>query len=324
MSGVHVIIINWNAGPLLGRCLDSFAAVADDAVKLERVTVVDNASTDGSMDDIGRFLAKLPLRVVHNAENRGYAAACNQAAAGSTAEFLLFLNPDTELGPGCLDRPTRFLADAANARAGIVGVQLRDATGRIARSCARRPTLLAMIGRSVGLDRLLPSFCPPHFLLEWPHTETRVVDQVSGAFYLVRRSLFERLDGFDERFFVYYEHLDLALRAQDLGWLSIYLATTHAVHLGGGTTRAIKDRRLFYSCRSRLLFGMKYFGAARGGLLAVVMLLAEPVARLAVALISLRVGDVKETLRGFAMLWADLPNIFHPRHRRSKPEAGDV
>jgi GT2 family glycosyltransferase len=229
---VHVVIVNWNSGAQLRECLQSFAAVADDDVAA-RVTVIDNASTDGSSEGLE---ASMPLAVVRNADNRGFGAACNQGAAGSEADFLLFLNPDTRLMPGSFAEPVRYLRAHENERVGIVGIQLVDADGRVARNTARAPTAWSMVGNSVGFDRLAPRLFPPHFVTEWAHDQTRTVDQVMGAFFLVRRSLFEALGGFDERFFVYYEDLDFSVRARAQGWRSVYLSTARAFHRGQGTT----------------------------------------------------------------------------------------
>jgi N-acetylglucosaminyl-diphospho-decaprenol L-rhamnosyltransferase len=306
-SSVHVVIVNWNAGHLLNDCLKSFSAVAADTVRLESITIVDNASSDGSADAAAALADRLPVRVIRNTRNVGFAAACNQGAAGTAADFLLFLNPDTVLKPGCLSGPERFLGDAANRAVGIVGVQLIDSTGTLTRSCARRSGAWAMIGQSAGLDRLLPSLCRPHFLTDWPHDDTREVDQVSGAFLFMRRSTFEALGGFDTRFFVYFEDLDLALRARALGLASVYLATAQVLHSGGGTTKAVKAQRQFYLSRSRIQFAFKHFRFGSAMAVAAATLVVEPVARLCVALLSR--GRARDVLRGSAMLWADLPNI---------------
>jgi N-acetylglucosaminyl-diphospho-decaprenol L-rhamnosyltransferase len=306
-GSVHVVIVNWNAGHLLNDCLQSFSAIAADTVRLEGITVVDNASSDGSANAAAALADRLPVRVIRNTRNMGFAAACNQGAAGTPAEFLLFLNPDTVLKPGCLSGPARFLADPANRAVGIVGVQLIDSTGTLTRSCARSSSAWAMSGQSVGLDRLLPSLCRPHFLTEWPHDETREVDQVSGAFLFMRRSTFEALGGFDTRFFVYFEDLDLALRARALGLTSVYLATAQVLHRGGGTTKAVKAQRQFYLSRSRILFAFKHFRLGSAMAVAAATLVVEPISRLCVALISH--GRARDVLRGSAMLWADLPNI---------------
>jgi len=301
---VHVVIVNWNSGAQLRECLQSFAAVADDDVAA-RVTVIDNASTDGSSEGLE---ASMPLAVVRNADNRGFGAACNQGAAGSEADFLLFLNPDTRLMPGSFAEPVRYLRAHENERVGIVGIQLVDADGRVARNTARAPTAWSMVGNSVGFDRLAPRLFPPHFVTEWAHDQTRTVDQVMGAFFLVRRSLFEALGGFDERFFVYYEDLDFSVRARAQGWRSVYLSTAQAFHRGQGTTEGATARRTFYFCRSRILYARKHFGALGALAVTLATLALEPLARLAAAPRS--AGD---TLRAFAMLWRDLPNLFGTR-----------
>ena len=309
---VQVVIVNWNSGRQLAECLESFAAVASDRVATTRITVVDNASTDGSC---GGLPSSLPLTVIRNRENRGFAAACNQGAAGSDADFLLFLNPDTQLSPGALERPVQFLQSDANGTVGIVGIQLLDADGHVARNTARMPTPWSMLGNTLGVDRLMPSLFPPHFVSEWAHDETRAVDQVMGAFMFVRRSLFEALGGFDERFFVYFEDLDFARRARTRGFSSVYLATAQAFHRGQGTTASAIDKRTYQFCRSRILFALKYFSAASAFLVIVATLLIEPFARALAALVSRRSGTVMEVARAFAMLWSELPAILRLARR---------
>ena len=300
-ASVHVVIVNWNSGTQLRECLASFAAAADDAVTLAHVTVVDNASVDGSAEGLE---TALPLTVIRNADNRGFAAACNQGSAGSPAEYLLFLNPDTRLMPGSLELPARYLQSEHHQAVGIVSIQLIDSNGHVARNTARAPSARSMIGHSLGLDRLMPSVFPPHFVNEWAHDETRTVDQVMGAFFFVRRAVFEALGGFDERFFVYYEDLDFSMRARTQGWSSVFLATARAYHRGQGTTEGATARRTFYFCRSRILYARKYSGALGAFSVMFTTLFLEPIAR---AVASPR--SAPETLRAFGMLWKDLPNI---------------
>ena len=165
-----------------------------------------------------------------------------------------------------------------------------------------------MVGQSLGIDRFGIPLFPPHFLKAWKHDETRQVDQVMGAFFFVRRSLFERLAGFDERFFVYYEDLDCALRAKAIGYNSVYMANARVYHKGQGTTSKIVDRRLFYVNRSRALYARKHFSAPGAFVVISVMLVIEPVTRFVAALFS-KVNSPLAVLRGYRMLWADLPGI---------------
>jgi N-acetylglucosaminyl-diphospho-decaprenol L-rhamnosyltransferase len=301
MASVHVVIVNWNSGTQLKECLQSFAAVAADDVTLARVSVVDNASTDGSCDGLPASAA-LPLVLLRNADNRGFGAACNQGAAGSDADYILFLNPDTRLTPGGLELPARYLGSQHHAAVGIVGIQLADQAGAVARNTARAPTALSMIGHSLGLDRL--GLVPRHFNSEWPHDETRTVDQVMGAFFFVRREVFEALGGFDERFFVYFEDMDFAQRARQHGWSSVFLASARAFHRGHGTTHRATERRTFYFLRSKLHYAFKFFGPLGATAVMTVTLLLEPAARIVAA-----PRETAATLRVFARLWKELPAI---------------
>src|SRR5215212_5679881 len=152
---VHVVIVNWNSGAQLRECLQSFAVASSEHVHLVGITVVDNASSDSSVEGLEAASA-LPPTVIRNPKNRGFAAACNQGAVGSGADYLLFLNPDTRLLPGSLERPVLYLQSQHHDRVGIVGIQLVDARGHIARNTARAPSAWSMAGNSLGLDRLMP------------------------------------------------------------------------------------------------------------------------------------------------------------------------
>jgi len=271
------------------------------------VVVVDNASWDGSASELEDL--ELPLSVIRNAENRGFAAACNQGVAGSRADYLLFLNPDTRLFKDSLTKPVGFLDQPSSQAVGIVGIQLVDENGEIIRTCAWFPTPVRFFTKMLGLDRLFPRVFPSHFMLEWNHEENRKVDHVIGAFFLVRRSLFESLNRFDERFFVYLEDLDFSCSAHKAGWSSYYLAEAQAFHKGGGTSEKIKAARLFYFFQSRIIYGYKHFGwlAATGLMLGTLLL--EPFARFALAFVRCSKEEIGETFKGYCMLWGALPKL---------------
>jgi N-acetylglucosaminyl-diphospho-decaprenol L-rhamnosyltransferase len=303
---LDIVIVNWNSGPLLRECLESVAAAGRDGFALSRVIVVDNASTDGSADGIEG--GSPPVLLVRNRVNRGFAAACNQGARGSKARYLLFLNPDTRLDENSLPRPAAFLDDPGNGDVGIVGIQLVDGAGRVSRSCARFPTPWRLFSLMVGLPRLFPARFPGHFMTEWDHSGNRDVDQVMGAFFLVRRHLFESLGGFDERFFVYFEELDFCLRARKAGWRSHYLAEAQAYHKGGGTSEQAGGARLSHYLRSRILYGYKHFGRLSATGLLMGTLLVEPVVRFAHGAARGAGREMAHTLEGYARLWSALPS----------------
>ena len=300
---IDVVVVNWNAGPLLRDCLASLAGCANRADL--RVVVIDNASHDGSAD--GLAISGLDLTVVRNRDNRGFARACNQGAALGRAQAVLFLNPDTS--PDADSLATARAALMADPGTGIVGARLIDGEGRTQRSCARTPGAARLIAHTLFLDRILPTI-PPHFMLDWDHAESRPVDAVMGAFLMIRRPLFERLGGFDERFFVYWEDADLCTRAGEAGLRVRHVAQARVHHRGQGTTEAVKDRRLFYFLRAQALYAAKHHGRAAGlGVLATAFLVQLPI-RFARALVHRAPSEAAAVWRAGRMLLAAVPGMW--------------
>lgn len=306
---ISIIVVNWNAGPQLIRCVNSINQFASDLI--DKIIVVDNGSTDGS---------EKPLEGMSNVtlicagENLGFGKACNLGAKSADSEYLLFLNPDAALFEGTISKVVNFMERPANQVVGICGVQLIDESGKVSRSCARFPSVTGFLAHAVGLDRVFPRV--GHFMAEWDHLTNRQVDHVIGAFFCVRRELFEGVQGFDERFFVYLEDLDFSYRAHKAGWQSFYLADAQAFHAGGGTSNQVKAKRLFYSLRSRLLYAFKHFSFPAALMVLATTLLLEPLARSALALARRSLPGLRETWSGYRMLWAWVPKWFFKNQTR--------
>jgi N-acetylglucosaminyl-diphospho-decaprenol L-rhamnosyltransferase len=303
-SSLHIVVVNWNTGGYLRRCLASIASSRLDGVELVRVTVVDNDSADGSADGLDGI--SLPLEVVRNRHNAGFGAACNQGAAGSTADYLLFLNPDTRLRADTLATAVRFMDSPEAHGVGICGARVVDETGAPANAAARFPTLRIIAGKITGLDRVVPRLFPSHRLGAAELDRSRPVDQVIGAFFLVRRELFERLGGFDRRYFIYYEEVDLALRARRLEARSHYLHEAVVIHAENTSSRQVPALRLYHSQRSRLLFALAHW--PRGHTLALLALTftVEPAARLVKAVLDRDRGAASEALAATRRLAREL------------------
>jgi len=297
---LDIILVNWNAGDQLRACLASVAAARQANVDLQRVVVVDNGSTDDSLVGLERL--GLPLTLIRNAENRGFAVACNQGAAGSQADYLLFLNCDTLLFANSLTDVIAFMEQPANATIGICGIRLVDEAGNPTTAAARFPTLRVMLGKMTGLARFLPGIFPTHLMRPAEMHASRPVDQIIGAFFLIRKQLYDLCNGFDERFFVYFEEVDLALRAKQAGYSSYYLATVSAFHAGGGLSRQVKARRLFYSLRSRIYYAQKHYNPSAFAVLVLCTFTVEPLVRLLLAIGRLSPAQIGETLAGYRML----------------------
>ena len=312
---LDIIVVNWNSGRQLYECVVSITAAGHPDCCLNHIVVVDNASTDGSLEGLENI--QLPMKILKNNYNIGFAAACNQGARESTADFILFLNPDTVLDEQSLTIPIAFLTRPGNSAFGIVGIQLVNADGMISRSCARFPTPGMIFNKMLGLDKLFPKVAKDYFMTEWDHCENREVDHVMGAFIMVRRALFESLSGFDERFFVYLEDLDFSLRVHRAGWRSYFIADSRAYHKGGGTSEQVKSTRLFYSLRSRILYGFKHFNPRTATGLMLGTLMIEPMIRIAFALARLSLPQIAETAKGYGMLWSAMPAVINSARKRS-------
>ena len=305
-----LVLVNWNAGSQLAEAVTSIAQHHHSLVS--SVIIVDNVSVDDSLARV-KALTGLPfqLHIIRNSENRGFGAACNQGAALAQSDYLLFLNPDTRLFEHSLSVPLAFMQRPENADVGIVGIQLVDEHNHIARSCARFPSLGIFLAQVFGVNRLPWLRHLTQFMVEWSHDTTQQVNQVMGAFFLIRRSLFDSLGGFDERFFVYLEEVDLSLCAYEAGWRTIYLAEAQAFHAGGGTSRSVKAHRLFYFLRSRLLYGFKHFTLWQAWTLLGVTLLLEPASRSVFSLQRGGMQDMCNTWNAYGMLYKDLPSILN-------------
>ena len=302
---LDVVIVNWNGGALLRACLASLAAAQaalGDGLAL-RVVVVDNGSTDGSADALPAVAAG-PL-VIRAGANLGFARACNRGAAAGSAEAILFLNPDTRVEAASLR--TAHAALFAEAETGIVGARQLAADGGTERSCARAPSPASLLGQALALDRL--GLVPTHFMTEWDHAEDRAVDQVMGAFLMIRRPLFARLSGFDTRFFVYYEDVDLCLRARRLGFAVRHVAGAVIGHEGQGTTRQARAQRLFYILRAQVQYAGKHHGPATALALLAACFLAQLPMRLAQALLRRAPAEMAEVLRAGRLLLGATPAL---------------
>jgi hypothetical protein len=217
---VSVIIVNWNAGDALGACL---ASLAGDRAAVRELIVVDNDSSDGSAAAARRH--GLGPRVIETGRNLGFAQGANRGAGEATGEALVFLNPDARVLPGAI----AALADAlaATPAAGIAGGSLVDDAGRWQPAAARfGPVGHLMLDTTAG-----------RLVARWRRAPHRV-DWVYGTFMVVRRDLFRQLGGFDPRYFLYGEDLDLCYRASRVGARTLHVPAARAVHGSSVSARA--------------------------------------------------------------------------------------
>lgn len=305
---IDIVVVNWNSGRQLGNLLRSIQMHHGGIVG--HVVVVDNASSDDSLVGVEDLEdAAYQLKIVRNERNRGFGFACNQGAALGCSDYILFLNPDAELYEESLSRAMAFMEHPENENVGVCGVQMIDGNKRVARSCGRFITPLMFLVMALGLDRLPMLTHFQHHMTDWNHATTRDVDHVIGAFYFIRRKLFDSLNGFDERFFVYFEDLDLSLRVRKSGRRIVYLADAQAFHAGGGTSSQVKAIRLFYVLRSRIFYAFKHFSTIAAWSVVGITLFVEPLPRLLVSFLRGGVSDMRNTVSGYRMVLRALPSI---------------
>lgn len=298
---LDIVIVDYNTGALIQQCLISLCEHLPSHVQLGRIVVVDNASNPPT--ELPPLGAELSVTLLRNEYNQGFGKACNQGAALCSSKYLLLLNPDTEILPNSLDLPVAFLEDSANARYGIVSIQLLGEDGAVSHTCSEHPRVRHFVAKAFGLDRLVPARMPAGILNTWDHGEDREVEGLIGAFFLVRREVWERLEGFDERFFVYFEEAEFGYRASRVGVRSFYLSSAQACHKGGGTTDAIHATRLYFSLQSRLRYAGKHFGPLERLVVLLLTAVVEPTSRLLVDLSRRDWRGVRETGRGVLLLW---------------------
>jgi N-acetylglucosaminyl-diphospho-decaprenol L-rhamnosyltransferase len=253
---LSIIIVNWNTCDLLAKCLDSiFQTVRTSAYE---IIVVDNGSTDGSVD---MAHARFPsVRLIENQQNVGFTQANNQALTASRGRYVLLLNSDTEAQPGALDAMVRFMD--AHPAAGAAGAHLLNPDGSFQASYTGFPTLWREFLILSGLGR---AFLRSNYPSYGPEVEKgpQRIDYPEGACLLVRREVVEQVGGLDEGFFMYAEEVDWCYRMKQAGWEVWYLPEVQIVHHGGGSSRRRKTRMEAELYRSRIRFFHKHYGAGQ-------------------------------------------------------------
>ena len=292
---VDIVIVNWNAGSYLQDCVKSIAANKNE--NIGNVVIVDNGSTDNSLSLLPND--KTYINLIREKINHGFGKACNIGASYTDSKYILFLNPDTKINESSINVAIDFMEKESSSDVGICGVQLKDDHG-ITASCSRFPSLLSIFSSSIGLSKLFFKLGAP--MKDFSHKSTIEVDQVMGAFFLIRAKLFNQCDGFDERFFVYYEEVDLSKRIKDLGFKSIFLADCNAYHVGGGVSQQVKAKRLFYSLRSRILYSNKHFNFLSYLSIYFLSLLVEPISRILFSLLRIDFKAISETISAYKLL----------------------
>lgn len=257
MKKVSCIIVSFNVRELLKDCLESLR-VEREHLSIE-IVIVDNASSDGSpemLSELGK--EDSDLRIVLNAENVGFAAACNQGADLAEGDILIFLNPDTIVPAGTTKGMLDFIA--ADPDVGIVGPRIEYPDGSLQFSCGEELDLRYSFFEAFRLWTVSPRLFGGGRYMSWRHDEVRDVGWVSGGCLMIRRTLFRELHGFDETFFLYTEDMDLCLRAKRMGRRVVYWPNARILHSEAKSAVQLRGDSLVRRYRARLYYFKKHHG----------------------------------------------------------------
>jgi len=262
MLDLSVVIVNWNVRDLLRRCLLSI--LASSQTRKFEIIVVDNASTDGSVEMVR---AELPaVHLIANTENRGFPAANNQGLAIARGRYVLLLNPDTEIVGDALATMVAF-ADA-HPDVGMIGPQLLYADGSVQSSRRRFPTLATGFLESTWLERYASRRLLERYeFLDQPDDVVQDVDWLYGAALMARREAVEQVGPMDEGYFMYSEELDWCRRFRDTGWRVVYLPAAQIVHHEGKSSEQVVAARHIHFQTSKVRYFRKYHGRVVGEVL---------------------------------------------------------
>lgn len=262
--GVHdlsIVVVSWNVKDLLRHSLASVIASlgCEKGRQLSsQLVVVDNASSDGSVDMLSEEFPQIHL--IANRENVGFTRGNNQGIALSDGRYVLLLNPDTGVLGDALGEMVAYME--AHPRVGVLGPQLLYPDGQVQSSRRRFPDLRTAYVESTFMQAWFADsqILRRYYVLDASDDETLAVDWVVGACLLLRRQALDQVGTLDERFFMYSEELDWCYRAKKVGWEVIYLPTARVVHHAGKSSEQVLPVRHVQFQRSKVLFFKKHHG----------------------------------------------------------------
>ena len=263
MKKVSVIIISYNVRSYLAHAID--AILKSNYENLE-IIVVDNHSYDGTCDYLKENYQDIKsLHVISNNENVGFGRAVNQASEFATGEYMMVLNPDTIIEENTISTLVEYLEK--NNNVGIVGPKILNADGTLQLACKRSfPTIKVALPKLLGLDRVFPNsrWAGKYNLTYLDPEKIHKVDAISGSCMLIRSKIFKEINGFDEKFFMFGEDLDLCKRIWESDHEIHYMPGTKIIHYKGESVRAAPydSREAFY--QSMNIYINKHYSSTLG------------------------------------------------------------
>lgn len=256
-SPVSIVVVNYNAGTLLTECVRIALPQAYE------ILVVDNASSDSSIEDCSQQFADEPkLQIIRNDANLGFAVACNIGYSQARGDFVLFLNPDSRLDEEAISELLRALQ--ADPTVGMVGGLLTNPDGSEQGGGRRAvPTPWRSFVRAFGLHRLVnrwPKLFFDFHLHEQPlPTGPIEVEAISGAYMLVRREAVSDVGLWDENYFLHCEDLDWCMRFRQKGWKILFVPSARVTHTLGACSNSRPIFVEWHKHKGMMRFYRKFF-----------------------------------------------------------------
>jgi hypothetical protein len=228
---VSIIIVSWNTKALLQQCLQSVYETA--AKRTFEVLVVDNASSDGSPEMVKKEFPHVKL--ICTGDNLGFAKANNIGIKKSNGRYVCLVNSDIVILDGCIDKMCSYMDRRPSI--GILGPRILNPDLTLQPSCKGFPSHWNTFCHALALDTMFPrSRLFGGFLMKfWPHDAIQSVDIIVGCFWMVRREALNDVSLFDEKFFMFWEDIDLCKRLWIAGWEVVFFPYAESVHHGGAS-----------------------------------------------------------------------------------------
>ena len=298
LPDISVAIVSYNTRDLLRACLRSLLARQADGEASLEISVADNGSSDGSIDMVRTEFPS--VQVIETGDNLGFGRANNLALQNAQGRAYCLLNSDAEVLPGALSLPLAALT--ADPKIGLVGGQLLWPDGRPQTSYGDDPTLTGVFREQTFLSAL--GGATP--VAPTVSGEVRDVDQICGAFMLIRPEAWREAGGFDPQYFMYNEDVDLNFRLRRAGWRVVFLpdaCITH--HLGASSSADWQKRARMVSAynESRFYFFSRFYGPAAGAALRRYCLLGAAIRLTGWSLLSLVRSPARDKVKLFREVW---------------------
>lgn len=230
-TNISVIIVNYNTGFLLEKCLRPIQnMMPGNGIE---VILVDNASSDDSVERLKSNYSD--FKTIFNAKNVGFGRANNQALALAKGRYVLLLNTDAFIAPDSISKTIAFMD--TNPKCGVLGVRLEGRDGVLQPCCRYFPNPWNSFLHRTGLARFFRHVKMVDDMA-WPHDEVRACDWVVGCYYLIRKEVIDQIGLFDPRFFLYFEEVDHCFAAKKAGWEVVFYPHTTVIHLGGESAKS--------------------------------------------------------------------------------------